>query len=57
MLPQMNLFAWGLALAGASCTVLAAYLQGGTVAALGAAGVALTAAAGVAGYTRTGAKQ
>ena len=46
-----NLVAWGLAGAGSACAILAAYLQGGKVAALGAASTAFLSAAGVVGWT------
>jgi hypothetical protein len=42
---------WGLAASGSACAILAAYLQGGNVAALGAASTALLSAAGVLGWT------
>ena len=42
---------WALAGAGGLCAVLAAYLQGGNVAALGAASTAFLGAAGVLGWT------
>lgn len=43
--------AWALAAAGGVCAVVAAYLQGGKVAAWGAAGTAFMGAAGVLGWT------
>jgi hypothetical protein len=42
--------AWALAASGSACAVLAAYLQGGHVAALGAASTALLGAATVVGW-------
>ncbi len=41
---------YGMALAGLGCAVVAAYLQGGGVAAWGAAGAGLTSLAAVWGY-------
>lgn len=46
-----NIIAWALAASGAACAIVAAYLQGGKAAAWGAAGAALTGAAGVLGWT------
>lgn len=46
-----TLIAWALAASGSACAVLAAYLQGGNVAALGAASTALLGAASVVGWT------
>ena len=51
MMAGYNVVAWGLALAGGLCTIIAAYLAGGKVAAWGASGAALTGAAGVLGWT------
>lgn len=47
---ETNLVGWGLAGLGALCGILAAYLQGGWVPALGAASTALTGFAVVWGY-------
>lgn len=50
MTANPNLIAWGLAAAGGACSVMAAFLAGGKVAAWGAAGTALMGAAGVLGW-------
>lgn len=42
--------AWALAASGGACAVLAAYIQGGYVAALGAASTAFLGAAGIVGW-------
>ena len=52
MIAGYNAVAWGLALAGGLCAVMAAYLTGGQAAAWGAAGTALMGAAGVMGWTK-----
>ena len=51
MIAGYNMAAWALAAAGGLCAVMAAYLTGGKAAAWGAAGAALTGAAGVLGWT------
>lgn len=51
MMPDLNWPAWVLAALGSACSVYAAYLTGGQVAALGAAGTAFFTAAGILGWT------
>lgn len=53
-LEEANLIGWGLALAGCICAVVAAYLQGGGVAAWTAAAVGLNGLAGAWGYSSKG---